>query len=878
MCISKGKNNLNLKNKIFLWLLISIMFSLNVMFVFQMAEVKAETYNVFVDCNTVVRTLPSMFHGVNYVAFWDEEQGSIGSREALRRAGIDFIRFPGGEPANWYDWNRSTSWSMTRPIDMWDYANAVGAKVMFQTNPTDNPVGDGYINNSSGTHAANWVQWSIDNNVDAPVWEIGNEPDLHLTQPNDYTSMQWYFDKFNEHAVAMKQKNPNIIISGGVLSNTWYWWGLNTLEMFINSCGHNADAISLHWYGDNNPTYEKTRGFAQSWQDNWNFIRIKTNKPIYVTEWNSFLHNSGNYPRTIGLAISNADVIGAFAKTGVEGHAYFGCIHLVDNNWGMFMGSNENMPLDTPTPAYYMFPLWKQMGPKVLNATHNANPSNTLNVWAHKKDNGSVQVMVINKSVENAINISFNGYDPTGKKVTIYQLRSATNNPLDHNIYYNNVYNPSPQSNDLPLPATMIAGSSMYTFNAPAYSVTVLDFESGEEVPPVAASKSIPGLIEAEDYNLMFGVQTEPCSEGGMNVGWIDSGDWMDYIVNIQDTAAYLVEFRVASANTLGKIEFRLNGVAISSVNVPYTGGWQNWTTVTSLISLPSGERTIRLFAEEGGFNINWFKLTKIESLDRTGWTASASHNAQNAFRSIDGNPNTRWDTGTAQTNGQSITIDMKNFKTFSGIIIDTSGSPHDYPRGYRIDISNDGVDWATNIANGFGNGPITAISFPSRTARYIRIVQTGSTSWYWWSIHELNVFGTDAEEIKIECEEGTRTNWTIYNQAGASNAQGTMATSIYNALTFSVHIQTDGTYKLYVNNSIGSGGWSRQIYVDVGSTANVWQETLPAAVNGQSWESFRLTDLGDAYISAGIHTITIRHGYFDGYEHLYDYILFVKQ
>ncbi|MEM1725239.1 MAG: carbohydrate-binding protein [Thermoplasmata archaeon] len=749
---------------------------------------------------------------------------------------------------------------------------------MLQTNPTENPVGDGYFNNSSGAHAANWVQWAIDNNVSAPVWEIGNEPDLYLTQPNDYQAMQWYFNKFNEHAVAMKQKNPNIIISGGVLSNTWHWWALNTLEMFINSCGHNTDAVSLHWYGDNNPTYEKTRGFAQSWQNNWNFIRSKTNKPIYITEWNSFLHNSGTYPRTVGLAISNADVIGAFAKTGVEGHAYFGCIHLVDNNWGMFLGPNENMPLDTPTPAYYMFPLWKQMGPKVLNATHNANPSDTLNVWAHKKDDGSVQVMIINKSGAHTVNIGFNGYDPTGKTVSVYQLRSSSNNPLDHNIYYNNIYNPSPQTNDLPLPTIINVNSSTFTYNAPAYSITVLDFSGGETNPPVYPGKIVPGMIEAEDYDSMYGIQTEQCSEGTMNVGWIDAGDWMDYVVNVQSTGTYLVEYRVASPNTSGKIEFRLDGAILSTISIPSTGGWQSWTTVTTSVNLQSGTRTIRLHAAGGGFNINWFRLTNMEVLDRTGWTANASHNTQNSFRAIDGDSNTRWDTGVQQSNGQSITIDMKSSKTFGRIVLDTSGSPNDYPRGYRVDISNNGIDWVTNIANGSGNGSVTDINFSPRTARYIRIVQTGSTSWYWWSIHELNVFGISPVEIKIECETGTRTNWSIQNQTGASNSKGTIATSSNNSLSFNINIPITGTYKLYINNSIGSGGWSRQTYVDVGSINNVWQGTLPAAVSGQSWENFRLTDLGNAILNAGVHTITVRHGYFDGYEHLYDYILLVRQ
>jgi hypothetical protein len=94
---------------------------------------------VTVDYNTVVRTLAADFHGVNYVAYWDSVQGSTGSREALRRSGgVKWIRFPGGAPADWYDWGNplADGWSSTTPLALWNYANPVGAKVIFQTNPT----------------------------------------------------------------------------------------------------------------------------------------------------------------------------------------------------------------------------------------------------------------------------------------------------------------------------------------------------------------------------------------------------------------------------------------------------------------------------------------------------------------------------------------------------------------------------------------------------------------------------------------------------------------------------------------------------------------------------------------------------------------------
>ena len=72
-------------------------------------------------------------------------------------------------------------------------------------------------------------------------------------------------------------------------------------------------------------------------------------------------------------------------------------------------------------------------------------------------------------------------------------------------------------------------------------SVTV----NGASAPP--ASGSIK--IEAESYSQMSGVQTENTLDvgGGLNVGWQDNYDWMDYPVNVSTAGTYTVNFRVSS-------------------------------------------------------------------------------------------------------------------------------------------------------------------------------------------------------------------------------------------------------------------------------------------------------------------------------------------
>lgn len=135
----------------------------------------------------------------------------------------------------------------------------------------------------------------------------------------------------------------------------------------------------------------------------------------------------------------------------------------------------------------------------------------------------------------------------------------------------------------------------------------------------------------------------------------------------------------------------------------------------------------------------NAWTASTAGAIDRTGWTATASNNNANAGLGIDNNPATRWTTGTSQTNGQWYIVDMKAAKTFNAVILDVTASMNDFPVSFSTYVSTDGINWGTAVASGSGTTGTTLITFTMTTARYIKIVQTGSAGNY-WSIHEFYV------------------------------------------------------------------------------------------------------------------------------------------
>jgi arabinoxylan arabinofuranohydrolase len=120
---------------------------------------------------------------------------------------------------------------------------------------------------------------------------------------------------------------------------------------------------------------------------------------------------------------------------------------------------------------------------------------------------------------------------------------------------------------------------------------------------------------EAEEYNAQNGIQTEDCSDtgGGINVGYIENGDWLRFNALDFGSGAVSFEARVASAGSGGNIEIRLdspNGTLAGTCVVPVTGGWQTWVTKSCSVSGISGMHDIYLKFTGGGgylFNINWW-------------------------------------------------------------------------------------------------------------------------------------------------------------------------------------------------------------------------------------------------------------------------------
>ncbi|MDA0840038.1 MAG: ThuA domain-containing protein [Planctomycetota bacterium] len=141
-------------------------------------------------------------------------------------------------------------------------------------------------------------------------------------------------------------------------------------------------------------------------------------------------------------------------------------------------------------------------------------------------------------------------------------------------------------------------------------------------------------------------------------------------------------------------------------------------------------------------------------------WKATASHNSSTAHLAFDLKQETRYDTRESMKPGMWYQIEFPSKTKVSSIILNSERSRNDYPRGYEVQVSDDGKEWSEVLAKGSGQHPTTTIELPRIPSTFLRITQTGQASHWFWSIHELQVFGIAKKfvpEMKIPGEEKER-------------------------------------------------------------------------------------------------------------------------
>ncbi len=188
------------------------------------------------------------------------------------------------------------------------------------------------------------------------------------------------------------------------------------------------------------------------------------------------------------------------------------------------------------------------------------------------------------------------------------------------------------------------------------YAITnIVVVTVGDQVPYYGIPTEIPGILYAGDYDIFEGgngngisyldltvanqgdFRLDEYADGiddfieGHGVGWISSGEWLEYTVDVQQAGNYDLEFRYACDNSNGGGPFNIesDGIVVSSgITVNNTGSWSSWATKTvNNIPLKSGRQVLRLYFDNGEVNIGAFTFTYNSPLSYDQPIANAGDN-----------------------------------------------------------------------------------------------------------------------------------------------------------------------------------------------------------------------------------------------------------
>jgi endoglucanase Acf2 len=191
-------------------------------------------------------------------------------------------------------------------------------------------------------------------------------------------------------------------------------------------------------------------------------------------------------------------------------------------------------------------------------------------------------------------------------------------------------------------------------------------------------------------------VDSGPTTGEGNTVSGIESGEWLEYTVNIAQEGTYDLSIRYASGNSSGGGPFHieLDGLPIcGDINMVATSSWTTWASkaVTGAI-LPAGEHVLKLAFDTGGFNIG--KISFIRTGDATptlnvsanSLTVTMMDNSTNTF-SITSNIN--W---TASSNQDWLTVSKSSGFGGSSITVTAQENTSTSSRSANVTVSGSGV------------------------------------------------------------------------------------------------------------------------------------------------------------------------------------------
>jgi aryl-phospho-beta-D-glucosidase BglC (GH1 family) len=340
------------------------------------------------------------------------------------------------------------------------------------------------------------------------------------------------------------------------------------------------------------------------------------------------------------------------------------------------------------------------------------------------------------------------------------------------------------------------------------------------------------------------GVDLEQTSDtvntNGLNVGWIDTDEWMQYDVVVAESGVYDIEVRVASGGSGGRFHFSMGGAQLTpSTFAPPTAGWQNWQTVTiPNVILAATDKKLRFYADQAGYNLGSFTFIATGTEG-----ASVATNFMSA------------------TTIDEYSIQM-NTNKFMATTLPAS------PAGFEITVDGNTIP-ITGLSTSSDNPRIIKfdVDYVLKSTETIKISYAGDQV---KSVDGTNLNDFTLEDVKntlnfvhqipgrIESEDfDFQMGISLEDATDVGGGQNIAFLDAGDYLDYEVYVTTDGTYRIDYRTAalFGSGQIDVQL---IDKEGNVLVVNSPTFANTGDWQGWATTVSENVQLTAGRYTMRV--------------------
>jgi len=293
-------------------------------------------------------------------------------------------------------------------------------------------------------------------------------------------------------------------------------------------------------------------------------------------------------------------------------------------------------------------------------------------------------------------------------------------------------------------------------------------------------------LFQAEEYDNFFDttagntggafrsddvdIEATTDTDGGYNVGWIEATEWLAYNnLSIPSSGSYTVNMRVASPNgATASVDLDGGSTVLGTADIPATGGWQTWTTLSFTTHIDAGTYSLGVFAETAGWNFNWIEVVANDTGGgNDGGTgdpaATVTQEAEDYVNFFD---TTAGNTGGAHRNDD---VDIEA-TTDTGGGFNVGWIDAGEWLEYTVTLNEGTYTVESRVASDIGNGAFTVDLNGNEIVGTQNVANTGG--WQSWTTLSSNPVtlpgGTHTVRVNMQ-NGGFNLNWIRFNADGDS-------------------------------------------------------------------------------------------------------------